>query len=175
MKKIKIFNVGFIIIVVIFSIGCHATKKPDPKMKSEAFESVKTEQINTFPPKPESDPNINTFEKWLQKQAGLSCPNIEKMICNIRLMTLNGRPACYLVISMPDEKNPDILSDNGVIGNTFVWSVEDSAISKENLVSIIDTEFKHFARSCEKTNCIFYKALRVVVEYQQGKHKVLSI
>lgn len=174
MKKVKTLKVGIIILTVI-SIGCHTDQKPDQKMKSEPFESVNVEHITAVAPKPESDPNINTFEKWLEKQAGLSCPDIETMVCNIRLMNLNYKPACYLVIAMPDERDPDILSDNRVIGTAFVWSDKDSSTSKEAIASIIETEFKHFAKKCEKTNCIFRKALKVVVEYEQKKHKTLSI
>ncbi|MDB5229632.1 MAG: hypothetical protein JWN76_437 [Chitinophagaceae bacterium] len=58
---------------LIFCFGCHNTNKSNQKMK-QYFESAEEVTIPGLRPELESDPNIYSFEKWLQKESELSFP-----------------------------------------------------------------------------------------------------
>ncbi len=128
-----------------------------------------------FPPAPESDPNVNNFEKWLQKESKLSSPDIETMVCFIRVIKQKGRHACFLVLTIPDTQNPDILGDSLALGTTFVWPAKDSTLSKDEIVTRAEADFNRFSKNCKTPDCIFYAASRVVVGYRNGDYKTLTV
>lgn len=165
---------SIIILTLCYCIcACHSTNTKDTMLYTDdAAESI---ALPGWPAKPERDPNVTSFEKWLHKESSLKNSDIANLVCFIRLRTLKGHPACYLVLSEISERNPSLLGDKLVLGNLWVWPMMASDITKDDLFALIEKDFKNFSKKCQAPDCIFYAAKKVVVGYRNDDYKELSI
>lgn len=176
--KLKQISVSVIsLLFVIFCIACNSSNTK-PNQSIEPVVNVDSEIINLadliiWPPKLDNDKNVNSFDRWLEKESGLSTPDISNMICFIRLMHIKKSPACYLVLTKPDILDSTILKDSIVLGNAFAWPNKYSNMSNTEFLVKVESEFLRYSRSCLTLDCNFYKASKVVVGFRNNDYKVL--
>lgn len=115
------------------------------------------------PPQVETDPAVNTFAKWLERTSALSDPQVSDLVCFIKLIIVNHRPACYLALTETDGPKNEALFDLRDLGTTFVWTDEFLQLSKQAFLTLVEKELLQFKSRCTTESCLFYKASKVAV------------
>ena len=144
-------------------------------MKTTIMDSeiINISESFVLPPKLESDPSANTFEKWLEKQSAVQVPDVANMTLFIRLMHFKKSPACYLLLTKPDELDSAIMKDSLVIGKLFAWPESFSSISNSDFQAKVESEFLNYIKSSHTPNSIFKRAAGVVVGFSNNDYKAL--
>jgi hypothetical protein len=125
------------------------------------------------PPQVETDPEISTFTKWLEKTSVLSDPQVSDFVCFIKLITVSHRPACYLALTETDGVKNDVLFDVKDLGTTFVWP-DGSQLSKQEFLAQAEHALLQFKKQCKTESCLFYKAFKVAVGYSGNDFRIVD-